>query len=533
MEALCVSWHQRWPRASKLTLEVEREDRSCLPWPFACAPPEAFLRLTHLTVKGESGVWVAGTSLAELLQRVPGVQTLDLEDVFVNVEDEDEAEDEALASALSSLTRLEHLTLSDYNWWPCIQPGLAAQLKTLRVGKAEDLPGRVHRVQISDRQVASAVEHMICLEELILDGDLRFSPGGLRAVLDALAPSVRRFKVARVTLFESFHRSDGILTWDCSLADGKLLSVEFSPTYGSCKAEDVHEVAAFLEEVLLPSRVLGPRLPSLNLDLTLEADEESLYLLRQLGLGMWGLAARCDEMRLRRLAAQSSDLVPMEAVLAIARLLAVPQQLQWSAHPRLELPRRRSPSAAGSSAKSGGGGGEEGGLSGSGRDVVLTPAQAAPRVLERSVQRAMGEAAGGGLHLLLLGPAVSSRLVDQWELRDWVAELSSQATEGLPPQPFKPKPLTQFRALPSFGAVELACAPGRVAAVAEAGRRAGAAVLTAGCSVDSALAQVLGAVWSGEEAGGPGADVGDVDRLRWLLETVEAVEALLPSQKRL
>ncbi|KAG2491202.1 hypothetical protein HYH03_010412 [Edaphochlamys debaryana] len=489
MESLCANWHQRWPRATKLTLELKdgADAVTCLPRPFTRAPPEAFLCLTHLTVKGGGDVLVTGASLAELLLRVPGVQTLVLEDVSVAVEDEDEAEDEALASALSSLTRLEHLTLSDYNCMPYIQPSLGAQLKTLRVGREAGYDDWSDCMEIiTDTEVASCVAHMTGLEELTLEGDLRFLPGGLLAVLDALAPSVRRCKVAEVHVSDDSH---GSITWDCSLADGKLLSVALSSYYSTEDAEAVKDVAVFLEEVLLPSRVLGPRLPSLSLDLTLEADDESLKAVMGLYSGIWGLADRCDELHL--------------------------------------------PSPAGSSAKGGGGdsGGEASGLNGG--SAALTPAQVAPRVLERAVQRAMGEAAEGGSHLLFLGPAVSSRLGFPRELRAWVAELSSQAAESLPPQPSKPKPLSHFRPLPSFGALELACGPDAVGAVAEAGRRAGAAVLTAGCGTDAALSQVLGALRSGEEAGGPGAEVSALDRLRWLLETMEAVAALRPPQESL
>ncbi|KAG2491567.1 hypothetical protein HYH03_010135 [Edaphochlamys debaryana] len=524
MEALCVSWHQRWPRAGKLTLELEDTGErvvSCLPRPFAIAPPEGFQRLTHLLVRGDddNGVYTIGASLAELLQRVRGVQTLALAHVFVRLRHSSPLDRALASSAFSSLTRLEHLTLTDYHWLPCIQPGLAAQLKTITVGNGVD-PARK---QLDEDEVVRAVARMTALEELVLDEDVYYSAEGLRAVLDALAPSVRRLRVVGACLGG---RSDfSFVAWDCTLAGGKLLSVVI--TSHMSEQDYVEDVAAFLEAALLPSRALGPRLPRLHLDLTVDADEETPEALTDLSPDIWGLAARCDELQLLQLIAAGSDEVSLEDVVAIARLLGMPQCLDWGFHTRMELSPRRHAAAVTSA---GGGGSEASGFDAN--SPALTPDQAAPRALERAMQRATAEAAGGP-HLLLSGPAVTSRLALPRELRAWVKGLSAQAAEGLPPQPPHFRPMYWFRRLPACAAIELWCDESMAAAVAEAARRAGAAVRAVCCSTCTALHKVLQGLWSGEEAGGPGADVGELERFRWLLETMEAAAALLPPRESL
>ncbi|KAG2491566.1 hypothetical protein HYH03_010134 [Edaphochlamys debaryana] len=294
--------------------------------------------------------------------------------------------------------------------------------------------------------------------------------------------------------------------------------------------QDVHveDLTALLEAALLPGRVLGPRLPLLSVPLTLFADEETSAALARLSPGIRRLADRCDKLHLFSLCVPRGGTVSLEDIMAIARVLGVPEELEWGEHPSLELLPPRSPAAAGTASR---GSGSEARRLSSG-SPALTPAQAAPRVVERAIQKTMGGPAVGS-HLLLFGPAVSSRLVFPRELRGWVAELIAKAAESLQPQKARMKPIVRFRPVPSFGAVELSCRSDLAAAVAEAGRRAGAAVLTAGCSLETALAQVLQALWSGEEAGGPGADVGELERFRWLLETMEAAAALLPAVERL
>ncbi|KAG2497269.1 hypothetical protein HYH03_004853 [Edaphochlamys debaryana] len=117
------------------------------------------------------------------------------------------------------------------------------------------------------------------------------------------------------------------------------------------------------------------------------------------------------------------------------------------------------------------------------------------------------------------------------------SEQASDSDEDLP-RVIRFAPLPPVNALclevrPKAPAKTVADAVARITANGSTGGPGGVGVTPVKLYISFAIGQVLEALWSGEEEGGPGPHVVGAERLRWLLETWEGLRALLESDRKL
>ncbi|KAG2491568.1 hypothetical protein HYH03_010136 [Edaphochlamys debaryana] len=529
------------------------------------------LESLHLDNASNEEPTLPGSVMLSLLRSVPSLHTL----YITGLAGGHDAGDRAQAcAALSSLSRLTTLSLYDYRWLPCIQPGLAARLTFLELGGACGSPGDL---TVTSAEVAAAVSLMPALEELYLFRGLDFSAEDLRALLDALQPSVKDLRVQHAVMGAAGGRCT--IPVHACLEGGLLQSFKIdTPSAGEASAQ---EIFTFLEAALLPSRVLGPRLPRLRLGLTLKAEavqEEGAAAFDPFSSELY---ARCDDAwlwKLRIVAGSSS----IDAAQLLGEALQ-PRTLLWSldgadfASVSLASGVWRNANAGdeaqaqaqgdggqaqaqgdGGQAQAQGDGGQaqvqgaggEGlgqgqapgaGVEGDGEEDEdgWDPAETAAWVIEEAVESLVASRcpAFDAEQLLFRGPGAGRSLTSPIFMIDWLDQLNMRLSrKGVFPPGVRPR-ISRFRLLPSAKAILIDCAD-QPEAAAEAERLlrkvveggAGELDIVPTCEpLPYAINELLQALWDGEEEGAPSAEAGEHERLWWLLRVLQALGPLLPA----
>ncbi|KAG2491244.1 hypothetical protein HYH03_010451 [Edaphochlamys debaryana] len=253
------------------------------------------------------------------------------------------------------------------------------------------------------------------------------------------------------------------------------------------------------------------------------------------------LLARCDEVRLLQLDWYDEADAAMEDVLEMVRRYGLPKCLERFGNHYLNLrgepPLGRDPGRDPSPGAAPGASGIQ----------PLSPEAMAARVAGRMSD---GVDAASASSLLLRGRAVRALLADADALRAAVLRVGQEVTARLGPAASGSSHVVSYQPLPSAGALVLKCRDAASRAAAEAA--AGALVLGSaggggGCGPGAAGASELAvlpcrtpyeikpreevqALWDGKDEGGPGPTTGsregEVERLRWALETWDRLIAL-------
>ncbi|KAG2491514.1 hypothetical protein HYH03_010091 [Edaphochlamys debaryana] len=497
------AWVQRWPKCRTLVVDVSNSELDQVLLLFASAPPAT--SITHLVLRCKEGSKdsLSGAGLMGVLRCVPNLEALTLGAVMAAP---DSATERALAScAFAHLRCLRALNLRDYAWVTCLPAGLARQLTSLEVD-----PDSLGCEEFTE-EVLAAIAKMAALEDLDLNSgfDARFDTRELGLLLGAAGPSMRSMRI-----YGWEPQEDVRIEVRCKLSGGHLTS--FSVEDVAQESIQHANVSAYLAEVLLPCRALGPRLGLLELDLTLKVTADAPPDPDPAA----ELLARCDMV----------DLVYME------------MEEGASAEALLEALRRKGPPPSPPALMPG-----------------LPPSPVSmPAIVGKAVQRMAAAPAsstfGVEVFLLLRGSAVRVLLAVPAALHAWAQQLAKEVAAGTPgPGQGWRLRVSGYQSLPTAGAVVVECGTGAAGlaaaeAAAEVARQlagaggdggvpdggisdgSAAAVLDAvptGLGIDSALIQAL---WDGAEEGGPGPATGsregEVARLRWLLETWEGLGGL-------
>ncbi|KAG2484770.1 hypothetical protein HYH03_016424 [Edaphochlamys debaryana] len=276
-----------------------------------------------------------------LITRLPELTTLVLE-VLAPDPGDDSLDQAVLMHALSQLPCLTDLTVADSYFLPSIPDCLARQLTRLAVKLPDDV------VDSPTADLEAYLPRSIALRELVVEAkhDGVLEEADVRQLLDASPPSLASVQVALV--------GPSLLAFSCELAGGVLSSVSIGGL-ASADLPPYDAVAAVLAMAVLPSRVLGPRLPLLKL--------EGLSLAS--GTSVPGpaleLLSRCDRIDVNTLAAGPSA----EHTYGVVRLLGLPRKLLWEAYPgALGTVLLRGPRPGEPASRNGGGGGGVGGAAG-------------------------------------------------------------------------------------------------------------------------------------------------------------------------
>ncbi|KAG2496662.1 hypothetical protein HYH03_005482 [Edaphochlamys debaryana] len=532
-------WLNRWPRCTKVTLHAAGLDPMQLATPFAAASPEAAQRIRELcVVRGEAYMSerIPGAVLLALMGRLLGLEALAIhgqsapsytyamnEQAVMTAVHADQQEGERLSHALSLPPQLTSLQFQDWGWFPCISPSLASRLTVLKLGDSGDalqLPAHsVEEVMSLRAAMLKAVPAMARLQHLDLAHPVLFCRDSTLQLLDSLPPTVRRV-IARGTVYgEPF----GSAAATYNLEGGKLQGLRL--TAERC---DLCVVTAFLEQAVMLSRALGPRLPHLDLDFcAYELSEEDPE-------GAGPGAGPKEEFR--------NDGDGLSVMLRHGPAGGGPGGADG--------PAGGGPGGPGGAA--GGGGGGRGGLAAPPlpfsvlarralRRMVpsgpwsVVEGQAAQQGAPAAASGASGSAAltggGGGVggdigacELLLRGAAVSSRSSSFADLTSWVQSLAREAEAAaggqLPPYGIRPRedPLEAVQYLGPVRAAVVRCSSAAMRdRVAAAARGPSCEALPVAVPLYEAISQALQAACDGVEEGGPGGGAGDMERLQWLL----------------
>ncbi|KAG2485397.1 hypothetical protein HYH03_015883 [Edaphochlamys debaryana] len=546
--------------------------------PFESAPAWACSRIKELKIISQLGANLPGATLLALLERLPDLQSLELRGVALPSSD---MEVSLASHALSLLPQLTKLTVSDFWYLSCIPPPLAANLTHLTVAAAE----AEQRARPKARDLAPHLTGLTSLAELRLFATKAygFSPSGVVQLHRAipLQPSLRKLSLSPVAC--STHSkgcSVGSLVF--AFTGGQLQTVEIST---GRRSRAYRDLAALLAAAVLPSSLLRRRLPCLRVLGTISVsngprDPDPAA----------ALLARCDEICSDKLSGGASA----QATYGVIQRLGLPKQFAWDAGPgvRVEVrlrPFKPTPPAGVRRQRGGGDGGD-------GQPQPAAPLEASEllrRALERMRWRA-GRPRERYL-LLLSGRTVQRLLPDPHALAAWLQRLGADAAAG-GGDTDEGGPVASYRALPDVGCVVLACrseaawdavlwaamwtappplgsATGGAADIGSGGDGGGSgsggsggggtASTSAGgggggggggrydltaepaaMGWGEALRKVLQALWDGKprrgahtNAGAPssrsdGGPAGELDRVRWLLETWEGLRTL-PSEEPL
>ncbi|KAG2491503.1 hypothetical protein HYH03_010080 [Edaphochlamys debaryana] len=499
-------WLQRWPLCSKLTLELEDGQQVELLLPFVGAPLALRRHITDLAINSGLGLGVLqGVGLLAVLRSVPQVHHL-----LLNMAMPGASAEQALTStALASLTQLTSLLLGAVDLAKCISPGVAAHLTHLDLrDSAEESLDQVATVQ-------AALPALIAMTHIKLSLDERVSATQLRGLLDALPATVQQLRLRYLDF-----PGDMLIRVRAGLWYGRLAWFELRCAGGGDNPSHAM-VSAFLAEALLPSRVLGPRLPRLGLQLRLAADVSHAVPNPDPALP---LLARCDTVDLE--AVWRNGAISATTALAVVRAYGMPQYLGWTEPCRYmfreHVVRLRAAAAGvggcgssgggGNDSKGGNGGGNGGGGSGPPAQgskgagpssepgagggpaemadgplppplPLLPPPLPLPALLERAVAclaaaSATASAAGsadGGATLLLRGPGLHMLLASPAALEVWVRQLVADATAALPKAAAVQVRYQRrgffFQPLHSAGALTLECGSDELAAAAATAAR--------------------------------------------------------------
>ncbi|KAG2491528.1 hypothetical protein HYH03_010101 [Edaphochlamys debaryana] len=544
-------WLQLWPGVRRVRLDAShsrhhpdpRRRADSLLAPFVGAPSIARQRITALVVGFEGGDELPAASLTVLLALLPGLRTLRVEALL----DCNPLDQLTVGATLENLTpHLTSLSLSSLSWVVGLPTGVAARLRSLEVislGGAERSQTVYH--------LACAVSRMTSLRSLTLEAGALdtasiddvdeenweevepvhnthafFQAELMPRLLDSLPPSLESLRVKQVELrFDNDLALRFKLT--CRLASGLLTSV---------LVEQANELKLRLEAYL------GNGLPN--------ADAVAELLSRCDQVSLWGLVCNLEHVR--------SPEEALEAALDCTRLFGLPEKLLWTSRLTGVLQLRPAGSWAGSP-----------GWSWRPPPAVVPPAAVVERALERM---ACSNPAGEDTYVVVSGIGALQALSLGTLLHLWVQQMSRNivAESGWCPSfvhgvtwyssPYSEHRITCLETLPCAGATVLTCGSRLTAlkamlAVWEQARLfmaidpcslglQEAPVLVAKLAslpLDRALLQELQALWDGEQESGAGASEArgsassggcgwrggtGVDRLRWLLETWEGLQAL-------
>ncbi|KAG2490281.1 hypothetical protein HYH03_011233 [Edaphochlamys debaryana] len=408
-------WLQRRPAVSKVTLVAsEAVAAECIALPFGGASQQACLRVKELAVRiGYPSQHSSGAALFALLSRLPALTALTLNNLFLR---EGPAHATLATCALDSLPQLTSLTLGCSRLAGCIGPSLAARLThfELDTGSSSDSsPGQV--------AVARAlIPRLTAVRDLKLDVECHhpFTPVDLRVMLDALPASAQNLSVRWLLLTNADPEADFELV--CRFAHGALTAVEVrQDEYGPVSDVMYEGISNLLATALLPSRVLGPRLPLLHLDLQLTVTVDAIPPDPHPATAF---LERCDRLRLRSLSWEEE--ASADAVFAVVQRLVTPGNL--SMYAALEgdvqlddgetawaVRMLSSPLIPPASL---------------GNLCALPPWQAVPAVVRLALQTF----STGGPVLVLSGPALQPLLGCQPALRAWVETVAQRAQYQLP-----------------------------------------------------------------------------------------------------
>ncbi|KAG2491505.1 hypothetical protein HYH03_010082 [Edaphochlamys debaryana] len=463
--------------------------------------------------------WASSASCAGTWRNI---ETLELDSPLA----EDSVEWQMGRLALAQLRKLKHLTLTDYAWLRELDKAVASGLESLTVAP------NYHRTAPIADELPEIIASMTSLKTLTLSGEVEedFSPETVLQLMDAAPTSLERMTLRHVEAAEGVE-----VIVICQFSDGLLTSFKVESPYGE-EPFTPHELSAFLAQALLPSRMLGPRLPLLDLDTQLSISDNDDDGGAAAG-AMGALLARCDEVKLGTLGLAQGWSV--EVALEAVRRYGLPGCIYHgaTAWAGVCFQHKLPPPAA---------------------DPGPAPPPVPPplplaAVVERVVQRVAGSASdpeSQSRHLLVRGPGMRALLSAHTVLRAWigqVAELIEESSPVLEHPCDNPCYVRRYRALPSAGALVLECwdGPSAQAGVRAArellGLRPGGEeegdevcgaveVLRTHRSAEMAFDKVLQALWDGAEEGGPGPATGsregELARLRWLLETWEGLDRL-------
>ncbi|KAG2487840.1 hypothetical protein HYH03_013557 [Edaphochlamys debaryana] len=253
--------------------------------------------------------YLSSAALGCLLPQLPALHTLTAYSLFATRN----AHQGPAPDPFASVPQLRSLTLRGPNWLDPALCGiltdrLLGQLTELRVLDTDPLPPNVDSIDVGPRSdlarfpfVAPRLRAMEQMRELHLEAGLRepFSPMDAAALLRALPASVRRFSVDPVWVLAFEHTT---VRLDCRLDDrGFLQTVEVEYNQGSFDVQ-YGGLCRYLAATFLHSPRLGPRLPRLVVTGPVVIGKP----LGRQGPGA-ALLARCDEVRLAALQEHPDD----------------------------------------------------------------------------------------------------------------------------------------------------------------------------------------------------------------------------------